>query len=85
MEGIATFPGVEAIGDPVEIVTLCVPPRVGARLLSGIATKSPRELWINPGAESAELLAEAARLGLHTRPLCSILALGRAPGEFSGQ
>ena len=82
IEGLAAFPTVEAIGEPVDVVSFYVPPAVGVTLLPGLAAKRPRELWLNPGAESDELLSAAEALHLRTVVGCSIVALGHSPQAF---
>ncbi len=82
VEGLRTVATVADIGVPLDVVSLYVPPAVGLKLLPAIAVKSPGELWLNPGAESPELLAEASRLGFKTRQLCSIIEVGYRPADF---
>jgi hypothetical protein len=43
---------------------------------------SSDELWLNPGTESPEVLAEAERLGLNVIQACSILGVGLSPSEL---
>ena len=66
-------------------MSLYVLPAVSVKLLPAIAAKAPGEVWLNPGAESRELLAAAAALGLRTVQTCSILAVGFSPGDFPGK
>ncbi|HEX8297075.1 MAG TPA: CoA-binding protein [Chthoniobacteraceae bacterium] len=82
IEGLVTFPTVDAIPSPVDFVSLYVPPAVGLKLLPAIAEKQPRELWLNPGSESDELIEAAADLHLRSIVACSIVALGLSPSEF---
>ena len=82
VEGLPAVASVADIAEPLDVVSLYVPPAVGLKLLPTIAAKTPGELWLNPGTESRELLAEAARLGLKARPLCSIIAVGFSPADF---
>ena len=82
VEGLKAYPSLDAISEPLDYVSLYVPPAVGLQLLPAIAAKSPRELWINPGSESDDLLDAAADLHLRTVVGCSIVALGRSPAEF---
>jgi predicted CoA-binding protein len=82
VEGLPTFPTVGDIPTPVDVVTLYVPPKLGTKLLAGFAAKGVQEVWINPGAGNPELLAEADRLGLRHRSLCSIIEVGHSPAEF---
>ena len=60
------------------MVTVYVPPQVLLKLLPGIAANGCDELWLNPGAESDAVVAEAERLGLKVIQACSII--GRAGG-----
>lgn len=82
IEGLKAYPTLDAIAEPVDFVSLYVPPAVGLKLLPAIAGKAPRELWINPGAESDELIEAAADLHLRAIVACSIVALGLSPGQF---
>ena len=49
---------------PIDRVSVYVPPEIGLTLLDDIAACQPREVWLNPGSESDELIAAAERLGL---------------------
>lgn len=44
----------------IDRVSLYVPPAIGLRLIEEIARMPPRELWLNPGAESPELIARGS-------------------------
>ena len=83
VEGISTAGSVVDIAGPLDVVSLYVPPLVGLKLLPAIAAKGAGEVWLNPGAESRELLAAAATLGLKTVQTCSIIAVGFTPAQFS--
>ena len=84
VEGHTAYPSVEQTpAGTLDLVSLYVPPPVGVKLLPALAARKPSEIWVNPGAGSAELLATADRLGLRVRSLCSILELGLSPGDFS--
>lgn len=83
VEGLPVFRSVKEI--PVESldrVTVYLPPAIGLTVLADIATKSPREVWFNPGADSEEVLSEARRLGLPAIAGCSIVELGLSPSLF---
>ena len=54
-------------------ITLYLPPAVGVKVLDDIAKKGCKELWVNPGAESLELMEKAAALGLNTIYACSFM------------
>jgi len=83
VEGLRSYPSIRDIPGPIDRVTLYLPPEVGITLLPDIAAKKPKEFFVNPGAESEELLAEARRLGLEPLMACSILAVGEAPERFA--
>ncbi len=82
VEGISVFPSVTDVPEAVEIATLYVAPPIGRKLLPDLVRKGVREVWVNPGAGDAALLAEAGRLGMKHRSLCSIIEVGRSPRDF---
>lgn len=63
-------------------VSVYLPPEIGIRLLDEIAARRPREVWLNPGSESDDLLAAAERLGLPVICACSIVDVGSSPAMF---
>jgi predicted CoA-binding protein len=79
VEGIKTFARIGDIPAAVDRVTLYVQPEVGQRLLAEIKAKGVKELFVNPGAESEELMAEAERLGLDAIYACAIIDIGERP------
>jgi predicted CoA-binding protein len=82
VEGLTAYPSITDIPGPIDLVTLYIPPEIGEQLLPGIASKQPSELWVNPGAESASLLARAEALGLQPIVACSIIGAGENPEAF---
>ena len=82
IEGLKAYPNLDAITEPIDFVSLYVPPAVGLKLLPAIAAKKPKELWLNPGSESEELIEAAADLRLRAIVSCSIVALGLDPHDF---
>jgi predicted CoA-binding protein len=64
------------------MATVYVQPDVGQQLLAEFEQKKIPEIWINPGAESDELVAEARRRRLNIIQACSIVAIGRSPYSF---
>jgi predicted CoA-binding protein len=82
IEGLKTYPSLTALPEHVDFVSLYVPPAIGLKLLPEIAAKQPRELWLNPGSESEDLIEAAADLHLRAIVACSIVALGLSPEEF---
>ena len=82
IEGYAAYKSITEIPVRPEVVTVYVRPQVLLRILPGIASKGCNELWLNPGTESPEVLAEAERLKINTIPACSIVGLGLSPHDF---
>jgi uncharacterized protein len=68
--------------ESVDLVSLYVHPDVGIELLDAIAKLRPREVWLNPGSESNELIARAQELNLPIIQACSILSLGKSPADY---
>lgn len=79
VEGLKTFASITDIPGPIDRASLYVPPSVGVGLLDDIQRKGVGELWVNPGAESDELIAKAERLGLNAIQACSIVDIGERP------
>ena len=79
VEGVPTYPSVIDVPEKIDMATVYVPPEVGLTLLDGFEKKQIAEIWINPGAESDALLAEARRRKLNIIEACSIVGIGRNP------
>ena len=82
IEGLQAFASIEDIPVKVDRVTLYLPPAVGVKALPAIAAVKPAEFYVNPGAESDELVEEARKLGLSPILECSIIVLGVSPADF---
>jgi predicted CoA-binding protein len=79
VEGMRTYASVLDVPDAIDMATVYVQPEIGLQLLGEFEQKGIPEIWINPGAESDELLAEARRRKLNVINACSIVAIGRSP------
>ena len=82
VEGIAAYGSVLDVPGPIDMATVYVTPDVAYRLLDEFERKAIPEIWINPGAESDELLAEARRRKLNVIAACSIIGIGERPSRF---
>ena len=82
IEGLKVFPSIHEIPVRPQMVSVYLRPEVLLRLLPAIAAKGCDELWLNPGTESDEVLAEAGRLGLNVIQACSIVGVGVSPDKF---
>lgn len=83
VEGLKAYKSILDIEDKIDRATLYVPPQVGIKVIEEIAKKGVDELYINPGAESEELVKRAQELGLKPILACSILAVGMNPNEVN--
>jgi len=79
IEGLRAYPRIEDLPAGIDRYSLYVPPAVGVTVLGAIAARGPAELFVNPGAESDALIAEAERLGLAPIQACSIVDIGERP------
>ena len=82
VEGLPAFKSIADVPGRPDTVTVYVPPPRVLKMLPAIAAKGCDELWLNPGTESDEVLAEAERLGLNVIQACSIVAVGMSPGSL---
>ena len=82
IEGLPAFKRIEDVPVRPDLVSVYVPPVLVLRMLPAIAAKGCHELWLNPGAESEEVVTEAQRLGLQVIQACSILGVGERPADL---
>jgi uncharacterized protein len=79
VEGLATFKSVLDVPGPIDMASFYVPPDIGLQVIEQVASKQIREVWLNPGAESDELIARARSLSVNPIVACSIVAVGQNP------
>jgi predicted CoA-binding protein len=80
VEGISTWADVREVPPPIDRVSFYVPAAIGFEVLRRLKQRGDiREIWLNPGAESPELVAEARRLGITPILGCSIVDIGEIP------
>ncbi len=82
VEGLRAYRSVLEVEGPLDMVTVYVPPTVVLQLLDEFAAKQIPEIWLNPGADTDDVLAEARRRKLPVIAACSIMGIGRRPSEF---
>jgi uncharacterized protein len=82
IEGLAAYKSICDVPGHLNIVSVYLPPPVLLKVLPDIAGKVCDELWLNPGTESDEVLAETERLGLRVIQACSIIAVGVSPATL---
>ena len=82
IEGIPAYKTIIDVPVRPQMVSVYLPPPVLLKVLPDVAAKGCDELWLNPGAESDEVLAEAERLGLNVIQACSIVGIGMSPATL---
>lgn len=82
IEGLPAFKSVAEVPVRPNLISVYLPPPVLLKVLPALAAKGCDELWLNPGTESDEVLAEAERLGLNIIQACSIVGIGVSPEEI---
>ena len=82
IEELTCYKNISDVPVRPEMVSVYLRPPVVLKILPEVAAKGCDELWLNPGAESPEVLAEAERLGLNVIQACSILGVGLSPGSL---
>jgi predicted CoA-binding protein len=82
VEGLKTYASVLDVNEPIDMATVYVQPDVTLRLLGEFQQKGIPEIWVNPGAEDDAVIAEARRRKMNVFFACSIVGIGRNPGDF---
>lgn len=82
IEGLKCYKSVLDINKKVDFASLYLPPNIGVKVISEIAKKGIRQIYINPGAESDEIFKECKNLGIKPLLQCSIRAIGKSPDDY---
>ena len=82
IEGLKVYKSVLEIKEPLDSVSLYLPPAVSISLVDDIAKTGVKKVYVNPGAESDELVAKLKEKGLQPLMVCSIRAVGEDPADF---
>lgn len=76
IEGLKAYRSVLDVPGAIDMATLYVPPAEGLDVLLEVAEKRIPEVWINPGADTPEVIQRARELGLEPIVACSLMAIG---------
>ncbi|MBI5383234.1 MAG: CoA-binding protein [Verrucomicrobia bacterium] len=82
IEGLPAFASIRDVPEYPDMVSVYLPSYVLLKILPEIAARGCDELWLNPGTESDEVIAEAERLGLNVIQACSIVGVGVSPASL---
>ena len=79
VEGLRAFASVLDVPGAIDMASFYVPPEIGEQIIEEVARKQIPEVWLNPGAESDQLIARARALSIQPVVACSIVAIGQDP------
>ena len=82
IEGLPAYRSILDVPVRPHMVSVYLPPPVLLKILPDIVARGCAELWLNPGTESDEVLAEAEQLGLNVIQACSIVGVGMSPASL---
>lgn len=86
IEGLTVFKSLADVpGARLNRVSVYLPPPLVLKTLDAIAARGCDELFLNPGAESPEVVGRAEALGLNPIVACSIVDLGVRPKDFADE
>lgn len=82
IEGITAYQRIADIPEIVEFVSFYLPPNIGITLVGDLMQKGIKKVYLNPGAESEELVHKLSAAGIQVIQACSIRAHGKDPYDY---
>ncbi len=82
IEGVNCYSSVLDIPGKPEYAGLYVRPEIGITILPDIAKKGIKDVYVNPGTESPEVLELGKSLGLNMIVACAIKSIGLDPDRM---
>ena len=82
IEGQRAYRSVLDVPGTIDMATVYVHPDVGVQVMDELAAKKVGEVWLNPGADGADVVDRAHELGLKTIQACSIVGIGESPRRY---
>lgn len=79
IEGFRTYRSILEVPQAIDVATVYVPPAEAVVVVEDVAKKRIPELWLNPGADTSEVVERARELGLNPIVACNLMALGEIP------
>ena len=83
IEGIPAYASVLDVPRSIDMATVYLQPAIGEQIIDEIVRKGIEEVWLNPGADGARVVARARALGLDPILDCSIVGIGESPASYS--
>jgi predicted CoA-binding protein len=82
VEGHTAYASVLDFAGAIDMATVYVPGEIGVGIMEQLARKQVPEVWLNPGADTPEVVARAREVGLNVVQACSILGIGESPQRY---
>jgi predicted CoA-binding protein len=82
IEGSKAYASLRDVPTPLDRVALYLPPEIGLTVLPDLVAVKHGDLYVNPGADSVELLRQARELGLEPIEACAIVEVGESPSRL---
>ena len=82
IEGFKVYKSILDIPGEIDRISIYLPSAIGLAVIYEVAQKKPKEVYLNPGSESDDLLNKAKELGLSPVLACSIVAIGEDPSDY---
>ena len=80
VEGLHCWHSVGEVPGEIDRTLFYVPPEIGAQIAGELAQRGRYgEVWLNPGAESPDLVQKLRGLGIEPILDCAIVAIGETP------
>ena len=85
IEGLQVYTSLLDYPGDIGTASIYLPPKAALSVLEEIAEKGVPEVFVNPGAESEELVARAKELGINAMLACSIIGAGFKPSDLGDE
>ncbi len=82
--GVPCYPNLQALQGKIDGVLISLPPKQAVSVLEEAASIGVKNIWLQQGAESAEVLEVAKRLGLHVVSKKCVLMYAPPVRSFHG-
>jgi len=82
IEGEKVYPDLASLPEKVAVLLVYVRPEIALQKIDDAVEAGVREVVLNPGTVSPELVTRCEELGLVVREECAIVAVGHSPSEY---
>ena len=83
IEGLAAYHSLSDLPiKKLDRISLYLPREIGLQVIEQIHPTSAEEVWLNPGADSPDLIARGRERGLNIVVGCSIVDIGINPSDL---